>query len=100
MGTTGPTHVKRLSDEKAAELGAEIIGDTFVYTVAASMVIFEYHRSRRREQDAEDTQNDQIAELTDSLKKLESEMKDIKERLDNMNSKTLTSKKGKGNKKS
>ena len=90
MGTTGPTHIKPLTDERAAELGAEIIGDTFVYSVAASIIIFEYYRSRKNEQDAEDTQNSQIAKLNDSIKSLEKEMKDIKNSLNDMNSETTS----------
>ena len=93
MGTTGPTHVKPLTEEKAAELGAEIIGDTFVYGVAASIVIFEYVRSKKKEQDAEDSQNDQIANLNDSMQRLEREMKDIKKRLGDMDSKRQNTKK-------
>ena len=87
IGTTGPTHVKPLTEERAAELGAEIIGDTFVYSVAASLIIFEYVRSKKKEQDAEDTQNNQIAKLNDSMRRLEREMKDIKKRLSDMDSK-------------
>ena len=93
MGTTGPTHVKPLTEEKAAELGAEIIGDTFVYGVAASIVIFEYVRSKKKEQDAEDSQNDQIANLNDSMQRLEREMKDIKKHLGDMDSKQQNTKK-------
>ena len=93
MGTTGPTHVKPLTEEKAAELGAEIIGDTFVYSVAALLIIFEYTRSKKKEQDAEDTQNSQIAKLNDSMRKLEREMKDIKKRLSDMDSKQQNTKK-------
>ena len=93
MGTTGPTHIKPLTEEKAAELGAEIIGDTFVYGVAASIVIFEYVRSKKKEQDAEDSQNNQIANLNDSMQRLEREMKDIKKRLGDMDSKRQNTKK-------
>ena len=93
MGTTGPTHVKPLTEEKAAELGAEIIGDTFVYSVAASIIIFEYVRSKKKEQDAEDSQNNQIAKLNDSMRRLEREMKDIKKRLSAMDSKQQNTKK-------
>lgn len=93
MGTTGPTHVKPLTEERAAELGAEIIGDTFVYSVAASLIIFEYVRSKKKEQDAEDTQNNQIAKLNDSMQRLEREMKDIKKRLSDMDNKRQNAKK-------
>ena len=93
MGTTGPTHVKPLTEDRAAELGAEIIGDTFVYSVAASIIIFEYVRSKKKEQDTEDTQNNQIAKLNDSMQRLEREMKDIKKRLSDMNNKQQNTKK-------
>ena len=93
MGTTGPTHVKPLTEEKAAELGAEIIGDTFVYSVAASLILFEYIRSKKKEQDAEDMQNSQIAKLNDSMRRSEREMKDIKKCLSDMDSKRQNTKK-------
>ena len=89
MGTTGPTHVKPLTEERAAELGAEIIGDTFVYSVAASFIIFEYVHSKKKEQDTKGTQNTQIAKLNDSIQRLEREMKDIKKHLSDMDSKQL-----------
>ena len=93
MGTTGPTHVNPLTEERAAELGAEIIGDAFVYSVAASLIIFEYARSKKKEQDAEDTQNNQIAKLNDSIRRLEREMKEVKKRLGDMDSKQQNTKK-------
>ena len=65
-----------------------------MYSVAASIIIFEYYRSKKKEQDAEDTQNSQIAKLNDSIRKLEREMNDIKKRLDKMNSKTGQENKG------
>lgn len=94
IGTTRTTEIKRLSEDKAAELGAEIIGDAFVYSVAASIIILEYYRSKKKEQDAEDTQNNQISRLNDSIRKLEREMKDIKKCLDDMNHKTGKENKG------
>ena len=93
MGTTGPTHVKPLTEDRAAELGAEIIGDSFVYSVAAGIIVFEYVRSKRKEQDAEDTQNNQIARLHDSIRRLEREMKDVRNHLDKMNNKQQSIKK-------
>ena len=92
MGATGPTHVKPLSDERAAELGAEIIGDTFIYTVASSLIIFEYYRSRKKEQDAEDTQNSEIGRLSVSVRKLEREMRDIRKNVDDLNDMTTSTK--------
>lgn len=90
MGTTGPTHAKPLSDERAAELGAEIIGDTFVYAVAASLIIFEYHRSVRKEQAAEETQNSEIARLSESVGRLENELQNIRNSIENLSSKSNT----------
>ena len=74
----GAPLVKPLNEQKAAELGAEIIADTFVYSVAASLILFEYVRSKKKEQDAVDTQNSQIAKLNDSIRRLEQEVKNIK----------------------
>ena len=38
MGAMGPTHTQPLKKEKA-EVGAEILGETFIYTIAAPFTV-------------------------------------------------------------
>lgn len=73
VGATGPTHVKPLKEDKAIEVGAEILGQAFIYTVGASFIIFEYWRSTQKEATLEAEQDQDI----DILKKKMNEMDQI-----------------------
>ena len=84
MGATGPTHTQPLKKEKAIEVGAEILGETFIYTVAASFIVFEYWRSSQKEaaleaeQDRDiDTLKDKLKHLSDKLNSLEKKIKQL-----------------------
>lgn len=71
MGATGPTHIKPLEEDKAVEIGAEILGEAFIYGVAASFLIFEYWRSSRNEAQLEAEQDREIDVLQEKLKNVE-----------------------------
>ena len=81
MGVSGPTQVKALSDEKAVQIGAEIIGELVVYTIASSAIIAEYIRSSRKGQAVEETQDQKIAKLHDRLHKLDREVNIVKRKI-------------------
>ncbi|XP_002736065.1 optic atrophy 3 protein homolog [Saccoglossus kowalevskii] len=55
--------VKPLSEAAAVELGAEILGESFIFTVGVGVLVAEFWRQSRNEQHKEDTQNDSIKEL-------------------------------------
>ena len=75
IGATGPTRVQPLTQKKAIEVGAEILGEAFIYTVAASAILFEYWRSSRKEATLEAEQDRDIDILKDKLQKVEETLK-------------------------
>lgn len=95
MGVTGPTEVKPLSSERAVEIGAEIIGEMVIYTIASSAIIAEYYRSSRKGQKMEETQDMNIANLKDELKKLNREINIVKRKIHQIEESGLTQQKSK-----
>ena len=63
MGLGKAKEVKRLNDEMAVELGADMLGEVVVYSVAAFTVFLEYRRQKRKEEKAEDAQNTKLDDL-------------------------------------
>lgn len=96
MGVGGPTVVKPLSNEKAVEIGAEIIGEFVVYAIASSAIIAEYYRSSRKGQVVEDTQDQKIVKLNDKLKMLDREVNIIKRKISQIEDGKLVQTKSKG----
>ena len=81
MGVSGPTEVRALKEEKAVELGAELIGELFIFSTAASFFVYEYYRSVKKEQQRDDTQDSDIDLLQKTLEKVSGEVREIKEKL-------------------
>ena len=81
MGVAGPTEVQPLKEEKAAELGSEILGELFVYSTAVAYLTFEYYRSIRKEQNRDNTQDSDIDSLQRSLEKVSGEVREVREKL-------------------
>ena len=77
VGATGPAHVQPLKEEKAIEIGAEILGEVFIYTVASSAILLEYWRSSRKAA-AQEAEQDRDIDV------LERKLKDTEERLSNI----------------
>lgn len=77
VGGTGPTHIQPLKEEKAIELGAEFLGELFIYTVASSIIMFEYWRSSRNEAAKEAEQNEDINILKHKLLNIEDRLSKI-----------------------
>ena len=71
MGATGHTHIKPLKEDKAVEIGAEILGEAFIYSMAASFLLLEYWRSSYREAQLEAEQDRDIDILQEKLKTME-----------------------------
>ena len=42
MGMKGKVEYKPLSEERAVEIGSEILGETFLYSMAAACIVYEY----------------------------------------------------------
>ena len=91
MGMKGKMEYQPLSEERAAELGSEILGEAFLYTVAASYIVYEYWNSRRKEQQKTEVQDSCIAQLQAQTQKLESEMARLRQILEHNNTTSCTS---------
>lgn len=71
MGLSGPNKVQPLSEQKAVDVGAELLGESLLFGVATLMLFFEYRRGQRKEETKEDVQNQKIIDLQNQVKELE-----------------------------
>ena len=85
LGSTGKVKVRELSEDVAVELGAQLIGETTIFAVAAGTLIFEYTRnvnaSERKEaaKAAEMQQlHDQIGEMGLQLEQQSAELRELR----------------------
>lgn len=60
--------IKPLSETKAIETGANFISETFLFSVAASLIIFESWRSGRKEKNRRDKVAERLADLEEENK--------------------------------
>lgn len=83
LGLKKTQEVKPLKPEIAVDLGADMLGELIVFSVAASTIWLEYKRQSRNDQRKEDTQNDRLSELeillSDMRLKMETQTVQIKE---------------------
>ena len=70
----GKVEYKPLSEERAVEIGSEILGETFLYSMAAAYIVYEYWRSMKKGQRNEDFQNLEISDLQKQTQRLEHQM--------------------------
>ncbi|XP_071478502.1 putative OPA3-like protein CG13603 [Diadema setosum] len=70
LGLGKATEVKPLSEEAAVELGSEIIGESFIFSVAVGTLVFEYWRSSKKEEQHETKQSIAIRELEGKVRDL------------------------------
>ena len=78
----GKAEYKPLSEERAVEMGSEILGEAFLYSVAAGYIVYEYWRSIRKDQRMEDTQNLEISHLQMQTQRLEQQMLQLQQTLE------------------
>ncbi|UYV69376.1 hypothetical protein LAZ67_6003358 [Cordylochernes scorpioides] len=65
-----PTHVTRLNDEMAVELGSELLGEFIIFGTAAATLIYEYKRNAAKERAKEQACLQRIEDLHVGLHKL------------------------------
>ena len=85
MGAKGPIEYAPLSEEKAIEIGSEMLGELFLYTTAASYIVYEYWKgvTKDKERDAtQDEQGESLKILSKRLKILEDDIKKLNGRLE------------------
>lgn len=85
MGTTGKVKVPKLNDETAVDLGAELIGEFFIYSIASAGILAEYYRSSRKEQQRLATQDESFETLQSKVKELELNIEQQSAELRNIN---------------
>ncbi|XP_068683415.1 optic atrophy 3 protein homolog [Montipora foliosa] len=71
MGLSGPEKVQPLSEQKAVDVGAELLGESLVFGIATVMLFFEYRRGQKKEEKKEDLQNQKLIDLQNQVKELE-----------------------------
>lgn len=79
MGMKGTAVYQPLKEERAVELGSEILGEMFLYTLAASYIVYEYWHSVKREQKKEEDQSNQIIVLEKKTSRLESDVAGLRQ---------------------
>ena len=70
MGFGKAKEVKPLNTDMAVELGADMLSEIVVYSIAAFTVFLEYRRQQRKEERHEDSQNTRLIELENSVRDL------------------------------
>ncbi|XP_057694686.1 optic atrophy 3 protein homolog [Corythoichthys intestinalis] len=87
MGFRG-ANIKPLNEDAAAELGAELLGETLIFLVGGGCMVLEYTRqsanSRRKEDELDQTLNHlqtQIAELTFTTETLSAQLREVNRQL-------------------
>jgi len=83
MGSQAPVEVERLSEDKAVQMGSELLGELMLFAVGAGLISYEYIRSTQKAKEKEVAQDDHIVTLTRRVCTLENELKSIKVELEN-----------------
>ncbi|XP_065919273.1 optic atrophy 3 protein homolog [Dysidea avara] len=83
MGSQAPVEVQRLSEDKAVQMGSELLGELMLFAVGAGLISYEYIRSAQKAKEKEVAQDDHIVALSRRVYTLENELKSIKVGLEN-----------------
>lgn len=70
MNLGKPTKVAKLNEAMAIELGANLIGEVIIFSVAGGCLILEYNRQSTKEAKREETRQMQIQKFTDDIQTL------------------------------
>ncbi|XP_074662184.1 putative OPA3-like protein CG13603 [Tubulanus polymorphus] len=70
MGLGNIKEVKPLNEELAIELGADLLGEVIIFSVAVGTLYFEYWRQNKNAQEKEDIQNNSLVELNHKITEL------------------------------
>lgn len=64
--------MKKLTDENAAEVGAEILGEFIMFSIGAVLIYLEYRRQSKNETEKERKARADLVALQDAIQILES----------------------------
>ena len=84
MGSSVHTEVQPLKEERAVEIGADMLGEFFLYSIAASYILYEYFRSMRKDKLKQDSQDSNIVSLQKGMATLGTQLEQLRCRLEAM----------------
>lgn len=70
MNLGKPTKVAKLNEAMAIELGANLMGEVIIFSVAGGCLVLEYNRQVAKEAKREETRLNQLQKFTDDIEKL------------------------------
>lgn len=70
LGLGKPKEVSKLSEDVAAELGAEMLGELLIFGFGVACLVFEYRRQIKKEYNKEEYIHFSINELTNRINEL------------------------------
>lgn len=70
MNLGKPTKVAKLNEAMAIELGANLMGEVIIFSVAGGCLVLEYNRQVAKEAKREEARLEQIQKFTDDIEKL------------------------------
>jgi hypothetical protein len=71
LGEKGLSHVRPLNEAKAIDSGANFISESFLFSVAGGLIVFESWRSRKKEQNRREG-------VADAIEALQKEVEDLR----------------------
>lgn len=92
MGAKGAVEYRPLSQDKAVELGAEMLGEFFIYMTAASYIFYEYWKGIQKDRERDSTQDEQgtsLDLLEERMRAIENELKKMSEQFNETKRETV-----------
>lgn len=84
MGGQGKVEYVRLKEERAVEVGADMIGEMVVYGIAAGVIFYEVWNSRKLAEEKERMSNEEMASVKDLIVQQECELILLKSRVEKL----------------
>lgn len=81
MGSKAPIEVQPLTEEKAVEMGSELLGELLLFSIGVGYIGYEYLKSIQKGKHKEDSQDDLIAKLSNRVNTMETQLKSIEQEL-------------------
>ncbi|KAH7086764.1 optic atrophy 3 protein-domain-containing protein [Paraphoma chrysanthemicola] len=72
--------IRPLSEQKAIEMGANFVAETFIFAVGIGVIVFEQWRQRRKAKNARDDIREDLEEIQNELKAVKAELEEVKAR--------------------
>ncbi|KAF2026484.1 hypothetical protein EK21DRAFT_92324 [Setomelanomma holmii] len=72
--------IRPLSEQKAIEMGANFVAETFIFAVGIGVIVFEQWRQRRKARNARDDIREDLEEMQNELKAVKVELEEMKAR--------------------